>query len=226
MSNLGKKDGKLLVRYSPLRLQVGCACCPPPPPPPPPPPDVCGCVSVDEIESVAIPASFVRYTCSLDEPGLIAGMTQEQTDWIASQVSANIECSYVGLQGVIGIGLCAVYASEDLTDGAKTEVSILFPCSIPGNAFVPPTVFVYYRRSFPETPPGEGVEVDGKYFIYAEVDFPVPGTSDDYDGYPTIRSFCETTWSGTWSKTGEYGVAVELTNPPTAFNVTVSIETT
>jgi len=214
MSNLGKKDGKLLVRYSPLRLQVGCACCPPPPPPPPPPPDVCGCDTIQEIEDL-VGQYYAPMTMVIQRngtgiiPRLVGSYTQAQSDYIEGQISATIVLPFVGVVGYQGT-LCAQWLLEDVTDGYYTNARIFIPCDTPAEGTVL-SGFIYYERGEAGLAPGTGTQVGDKFFLRVSFDFPAGAPWDAvWNDYPTLRDLCGNDPKN-WEFTGVGGAADEVT---------------
>jgi len=212
MSDLGKKDGKLLVRYSPLRLQVGCACCPPPPPPPPPPPDVCGCDSIQEIEDLvgqyyAPMTMIVQRSGTGIVPRVTGSYTQAQSDWITDNISATVVVPFSGVVTYQRI-LCAAWTLYDVTDGMFTDARIYIPCDTPEQGLIL-NGFVYYERGSASTP----TQVGDKFFTSVSADFPASVAWDAaWNDYPTLRDMCGGSPKN-WEFTGYGGVSSEVTLP-------------
>lgn len=213
MSNLGKKGGKLLVRYSPLRLQVGCACCPPPPPPPPPPPDVCGCETIQEIEDL-VGQYYAPMTMILQRSGtgiiprVVGAYTQAQTDYIESQISATLVLPFVGMVEYQG-QLCAQWRLEDITDGYFTNAVIFIPCDAPSEGGVY-FGMIYYERGGYDLEPGTGTQVGDKFFLSVSFDFPTGVPWDAaWNDYPTLRDLCGNDPKN-WTFTGIGGASTEV----------------
>jgi hypothetical protein len=169
---------------------------------------------VQDIEQLAMPATLTMQI-QRSGSGTIGDYTQEQTDWIVSNMAATLE---MPLTGVASIGdsagfriLGAIYSIEDVTDGIKTEAYVGIPCDVPGLGTNPPLIF--YRRGEANLDPGEGTEVGGRYFLFVDAVFPIPGPPgwiSAWDDIPTIRSFCSGSPINSWQFVGPGGAATEL----------------
>lgn len=228
MGDLGKKSGSLLVKYSPLRLQVGCACCPPPPPPPPPPPDVCGCDTVQEIEDL-LGQYYAPMTLTIERsdtgiPTRVTGSyTQAQSDWITSNVSATVVLPFAGISVFPGTNILgASWFLREVSGGMYTEARIFMPCDTPPTG-TPLAGFVYYERGEDGLAPGTGTQVGDKFFLSVSFDFPASTPWDAaWTDYPTLRQVCEGTPQN-WFWDGVGGIVSEVTLPVAAeFDCAVS----